>query len=59
MPPIFRSVAFTSEVITYTKNYDNCGDKESVSEKKEPTPPGGFWSYTVFAHEIWNEKEEN
>lgn len=59
MPPMFRSVVFISEVITYTESYGNCGDKESVSKKKEPTPPGWFWSYTVFACEIWNEEEEN
>lgn len=58
MPPILRFVVFISEVITYTKSYDNCGDKESVSKKKEPTPPSRFWSYTVFAYEIWNEEEE-
>jgi len=52
MPPIFRFVAFISEVITYTKTYENSGDKDGVSSKKQPTPPGLIWSYTVFAFEI-------
>lgn len=58
MPPIFKFVAFISEVITYTKSYGNCGDKDGVSKKKEPTPPGFFWSYTVFAFEIWKKEKE-
>ena len=58
MLPNFRFVEFISEVITYTKSYDNCGDKDGVSKKKEPTPPGFFWSYTVLAFEIWNREKE-
>lgn len=52
MPPFFRFVVFIFEVITYTKSYDNCSDEDGVSKKKEPTPPGLIWSYTVFAFEI-------
>lgn len=59
MLPIFKFAAFSAEVTTYTDSYDNCGDKDGVSKKKEPTPPGLIRSYTVFAFVIWNKQKEN